>query len=1225
MRSISANQRELSRGEYNAYKYSSKIYFENFGLSKSPKFEHKQKEKYKSKIKVEAKKYSDLIKSKESYSKANNLNINININHINNIKNNLVNSYANNAKYNNNNIYNCNLGEYSNNILFNENINQNQYGKLNEDCKANKSPEKIIQVSKYSDKLKSSSSIKNLSASASVTKNLPNNHSLSYNNNKLCDKASSNKLIDSNLTVNNSNQNSNTNNINTNLLINNSTNYSNSNFASKNMQINNSTNNMQCNANQNSMLNTSGKKYNQDEIRYKLKKLFEYYCQFGERLNTSCLKSNKFIKFSSEADILDEQITKTRLELIFSSENKTKSKAQIDFECFLNCLIKVAEFKYTNEYKGPNKCLQALIDDKILPLYEKVFNSNNNNNYNNSSNINNNFNENDSDIYFQNKNQVSNFCSDTLRANSSANIYNNINHSNSIPTKISMRKGSDIIFDPKTSMDLMDQNIFTSSFAICSSVKNVKSKNFFNKIDDIQEVVNSHNNSVLGSESNINDNVPNNSINKIEENLAANEKDCLTNNIDNSPNLNWKLNNINDDFSNIKTNCLEDGNNANINDNLNINNISGNIDSNKNQGNISSIIFQNPNKKNLHFEENFQKSQLEEILVNASLMLFEIYKVYFPWELSLANDENFMKENSQKNYFLLLKEFDIWPNIISKSSAYQIWKEQVEDKLEKINFDNSNNNTRINNKLTDLNYLDRINENIIYYNVIKNIETTAFSSSITRKNSTNGIKEKKNLGKYFSFVKFLKCLCLIADNGIEKYCNIENEMDNLENIGNGDLGFGMSSIKKSFKLSSSNNLYANLNASSCNNLINNSDLNNLNSKLGNMNLNLNNQKNITSSKTFKRTISLNSNQNVKSSNYSYEYNLAEKVFLLLEKMEFSSGFLNIQHKTSKTNSYKSSFIISRDLSDKIKTNIENKINEIKKENNNFLEKRDDYENLQRQKKLRLSIKNNFKNIFEHGNYIIDRYGAKLSDLFKNYCCFGDPLNTTWMKSNKFSKLLKDADLLILNNNIGNNNVYSGNDNFANVTNLNLNNFNVKKLNTKNSINVNIEKQGKEKEQRGILVNDIDVIFIKLSSANSLSIGNNNMNTSVYGSNLRDLSMNTYISLGTIANRNSLNMTRSSFSASLSPNKIQTYKKSVYSITNSAKIDFNGFVNAIEIISLNIFPEKNEFEAIDIIVTKHLLSLLKNFNHKNKYSDKYSILFQEKSNNFEYVIFIFLFI
>ena len=409
----------------------------------------------------------------------------------------------------------------------------------------------------------------------------------------------------------------------------------------------------------------------------------------------------------------------------------------------------------------------------------------------------------------------------------------------------------------------------------------------------------------------------------------------------------------------------------------------------------------------------------------------------------------------------------------------------------------------------------------------------------------------------------VKTLCIIAEKGIDNFYDFENDLENVENFEaniDNELNFANNNISKINKNPSNQNIQ---------NYFNNSDMLNSNPKG-------------VSRDSIKKIGNFFNNR----INCRYEYNKHEKVYLLFEKMELSKGFNNIQQKTSKTNSYKFSFILNKELSNKIKAEIENNLNEIKKQNNNNLEKRDDYENIQRQKKLKLSIKNNFKNIFEHNNYITDRYGAKLSDLFKNYCCFGDPLNTTWMKSNKFSKLLKDANLLILNNNTNH--------------------------------NTNFPKQ--YKETKGIPVNDIDVFFIKLSSSNNSHNQNSNSSTNFFGSlQLRDLSMNTYISNGTNTNKNTLNLTRSSYSSSLSPNKIKDFqKRNNISNTNSAKIDFIGFINAIEIISLNIYPEKNEFDAMDLIVTKHLFPLLNNFDYKSKYSEKYSILYHEKSNNFEYV-------
>jgi len=80
----------------------------------------------------------------------------------------------------------------------------------------------------------------------------------------------------------------------------------------------------------------SSQSMQQEMVRSHLKRLFEYYCQFGERMNVNFLKSHKYQKFAIDADILDSKFNKTRIELIFSAENKNKMKSHMDFDTFLN-------------------------------------------------------------------------------------------------------------------------------------------------------------------------------------------------------------------------------------------------------------------------------------------------------------------------------------------------------------------------------------------------------------------------------------------------------------------------------------------------------------------------------------------------------------------------------------------------------------------------------------------------------------------------------------------------------------------------------------------------------------------------------------------------------------------------------------------------------------------------------------------------------------------------
>ena len=124
-------------------------------------------------------------------------------------------------------------------------------------------------------------------------------------------------------------------------------------------------------------------------------------------MNVQNLKSHKYQKFAIDADLLDSRLTKTRLELIFSTETKLKSKSLMDFDTYLNSLVKIGEYKFLsnhndimNKYTNKsNSALQMLLKNNIWPLYEKIFGVNllldgngereNNNIDNNNNNISN--------------------------------------------------------------------------------------------------------------------------------------------------------------------------------------------------------------------------------------------------------------------------------------------------------------------------------------------------------------------------------------------------------------------------------------------------------------------------------------------------------------------------------------------------------------------------------------------------------------------------------------------------------------------------------------------------------------------------------------------------------------------------------------------------------------------------------------------------------------------
>ena len=117
-----------------------------------------------------------------------------------------------------------------------------------------------------------------------------------------------------------------------------------------------------------------------DNYITKLKDVFEYYCQYGERLNSKILKSHGFIKLFRESGLMDKKLNTTRLEIIYKSINKNN---QMNFDQFLNSLLKIASYKYNLSDKNDIKnATQKIILENLFPLYYTISNNNINNNNN---------------------------------------------------------------------------------------------------------------------------------------------------------------------------------------------------------------------------------------------------------------------------------------------------------------------------------------------------------------------------------------------------------------------------------------------------------------------------------------------------------------------------------------------------------------------------------------------------------------------------------------------------------------------------------------------------------------------------------------------------------------------------------------------------------------------------------------------------------------------------
>lgn len=108
--------------------------------------------------------------------------------------------------------------------------------------------------------------------------------------------------------------------------------------------------------------------FDPSQIKKNLKTLFSFYASFGDRTNFHNLKSSKFHKMMRDANITDNHLTAKKLDLIFCKESKNRS--QIEFDTFLELLIKMAQVKF--ESMGRNEALMHLIAEYLNPLYENI-------------------------------------------------------------------------------------------------------------------------------------------------------------------------------------------------------------------------------------------------------------------------------------------------------------------------------------------------------------------------------------------------------------------------------------------------------------------------------------------------------------------------------------------------------------------------------------------------------------------------------------------------------------------------------------------------------------------------------------------------------------------------------------------------------------------------------------------------------------------------------------
>jgi hypothetical protein len=106
-----------------------------------------------------------------------------------------------------------------------------------------------------------------------------------------------------------------------------------------------------------------------ETIKVKLKEIFIHYTSFGDRMNTTNLKSQKFCKMMEDASIISGSVNKKQLDIIFCTVNQ--HKPNMSFNLYLETLTKVAILKYKTA--TPSDALQSLLSEVMVPLHTRIF------------------------------------------------------------------------------------------------------------------------------------------------------------------------------------------------------------------------------------------------------------------------------------------------------------------------------------------------------------------------------------------------------------------------------------------------------------------------------------------------------------------------------------------------------------------------------------------------------------------------------------------------------------------------------------------------------------------------------------------------------------------------------------------------------------------------------------------------------------------------------------
>lgn len=107
------------------------------------------------------------------------------------------------------------------------------------------------------------------------------------------------------------------------------------------------------------------------EVKEKLYKVFQFYTSLGERSQILYLKNHRFTKMMVDAEIRDEYLSQSSLDLLFFGE--LKHSGNLDFDKFLSLLTRVASAKNLSRGVTEEEALHLLLKENMFPLYDRIF------------------------------------------------------------------------------------------------------------------------------------------------------------------------------------------------------------------------------------------------------------------------------------------------------------------------------------------------------------------------------------------------------------------------------------------------------------------------------------------------------------------------------------------------------------------------------------------------------------------------------------------------------------------------------------------------------------------------------------------------------------------------------------------------------------------------------------------------------------------------------------